>query len=95
MVVVGDRESDIYRCFARRPAGADLIVRAAQERTLAEDALLFARAAVGPDLTPIVGKVAPCRVDDRGRIATVALRAGPVTLRRPAKNRLFPMICYG
>jgi hypothetical protein len=32
VVVVGDRESDIYSCFARRPAGIDLIVRAAQNR---------------------------------------------------------------
>ena len=35
VVVVGDRESDIYSCFARRPAGVDLIVRAAQDRTSA------------------------------------------------------------
>jgi hypothetical protein len=34
VVVVGDRENDIYSCFARRPAGADLIVRAAQDRAL-------------------------------------------------------------
>jgi hypothetical protein len=30
VVVVGDRENDIYSCFARRPKGVDLIVRAAQ-----------------------------------------------------------------
>ena len=40
-VAVGDRESDIYSCFARRPAGVDLIVRAAQDRALAEDGSLF------------------------------------------------------
>ena len=38
VVVVGDRESDIYGCFARRPAGVGLIVRAAQDRALADDA---------------------------------------------------------
>src|SRR3954464_4623983 len=37
-VVVGDRENDIYRCFARRPAALDLIVRAAQDRALVDDA---------------------------------------------------------
>ena len=35
VVVVGDRESDIYSCFARRAAGVDLIVRAAQDRLTA------------------------------------------------------------
>ena len=34
VVVVGDRESDIYSCFARRPAGVELIVRAAQDRAI-------------------------------------------------------------
>jgi hypothetical protein len=28
-------------------------------------------------------KIAPCRVGDLGRIATVVLRAGPVTLKQP------------
>ena len=97
VVVVGDRENDIYSCFARRPEGTDLIVRAAQDRAtehaqegtkrageeLDEDALLFARAAAWPELTQMLVKVAPRRVGDPGRIATVALRAGPVTLKRP------------
>src|SRR6202044_3681871 len=83
VVVVGDRESDIYSCFARRPAGVDLIVRAAQDRALVEEASLFASAAAWPELTQMLVKVAPRRVGDPGRIATVALRAGPVTLQRP------------
>jgi Transposase DDE domain len=83
VVVVGDRENDIYSCFARRPAGADLIVRAAQDRGLVEAASLFARPAAWPELTQMLVKVAPRRVGDPGRIATVSLRAGPVTLRRP------------
>jgi hypothetical protein len=83
VVVVGDRENDIYSCFARRPAGADLIVRAAQDRALAENATLFASAAAWPELTQMLVKVAPRRVGDLGRIATVAVRAGPVTLKRP------------
>jgi hypothetical protein len=83
VVVVGNRENDIYSCFARRPAWADLIVRAAQDRVLAEDASLFASAAAWPELTQMRVKVAPRRVGDPGRIATVALRAGPVTLKRP------------
>jgi hypothetical protein len=90
VVVVGDRESDIYSCFARRPAGVDLIVRAAQDRLTAGaqqgpagDASLFTSPAAWPELTQMLVKVAPRRVGDPGRIATVALRAGPVILKRP------------
>ena len=83
VVVVGDRENDIYSCFARRPTGVDLIVRAAQDRALVGDASLFASAAAWPELTRLLVKVARRRVGDPGRTATVALRAGPVTLRRP------------
>jgi len=81
VVVVGDRESDIYSCFARRPAGVDLIVRAAQDRAIerAPDGpvvagSLFASAAAWPDLTCLQVKVAPRRVGDPGRVATVAPR---------------------
>jgi hypothetical protein len=90
VVVVGDRENDIYSCFARRPAEVDLIVRAAQDRALVEDVSLFASAPAWPELTQMLVKVAPRRVGDPGRIATVALRAAlprvlgrPVTLKRP------------
>jgi hypothetical protein len=93
VLVVGDRESDIYSCFARRPAGVDLIVRAAQDRAIepAPDGpvvagSLFASAAAWPDLTCLQVKVAPRRVGDPGRAATVALRAGPVTLKRPRQG---------
>src|ERR1700678_2513503 len=50
VVVVGDRENDIYSCFARRAKGVDLIVRAAQDRALVEDASLFDSAAAWPEL---------------------------------------------
>jgi hypothetical protein len=42
VIIVGDRESDIYSQFARTPPGAELIVRAAQNRKLDNDELLFA-----------------------------------------------------
>ena len=93
VVVVSDRESDIYGGFVRRPAGTDAIIRAAHDRSLADvgalaDALadagsLFASAADWPDLAQISVKVAPRRVGDPGRAATLALRAGPVVIKRP------------
>jgi hypothetical protein len=45
VVVVADREGDIYASFARRPATIDLIVRAAQDRALHDGTRLFAAAA--------------------------------------------------
>ncbi|MGH9693618.1 MAG: IS4 family transposase, partial [Bryobacteraceae bacterium] len=97
VVVVGDRENDIYSCFARRPERTDLIVRAAQDRAIehakkpteqagkgqVKRATLFASTAGLPALAQMLVKVAPRRVGDPGRIATVALRAGPVILKRP------------
>jgi len=83
VVVVGDRENDIYGCFARRPAGVDLIIRASQDRALAEGTSLFAIPDTWPELQRMRAKVSPRRVGDPGRTATVVLRAGPVTIRKP------------
>ena len=41
LIVVGDREFDIYSQFVRRPPGVELIVRAVQNRKLADDLRLF------------------------------------------------------
>jgi len=41
LIVVGDREFDIYSQFVRVPRGVHLIVRAAHDRRLAEDERLF------------------------------------------------------
>jgi len=70
VVVVADRESDIYASFARRPASVDLIVRAAQDRALHDGASLFAAAAGWPELARTEVPVAPSRTGVRGRVAT-------------------------
>ncbi len=41
VIVVGDRESDIYGVFARRPEAVGLIVRVAQNRVLSRGGRLF------------------------------------------------------
>ena len=83
VVVVADRESDIYAGFARRPASVDLIVRAAQDRVLDDGRRLFTAPEAWPELTRISVRVAPSRTGVAARIATVVLRAGTVTIRRP------------
>ncbi len=83
LIVVGDRESDIFPLFARRPASVELVVRAAQDRALADGTRLFARPAAWPVLGVREVKVGPRRVGDKGRTATVTLRAGPIRVARP------------
>jgi hypothetical protein len=48
VVVVGDREADIYTAFARRPANVELLVRARHDRGLVEGVSLSAAAATWP-----------------------------------------------
>lgn len=89
VVVVADREGDIYPLFARRPGEIDLVVRASHDRVLSEGGTLFAAPAAWPMLGKFQVKVAPKRPGDKGRMATVAIRAGTVMVRRPktAPNR--------
>ena len=83
ITVVGDRESDIYDQFARRPANVHLLTRAAQDRTLEGGVRLFDEV-----VTWEVGSRDRVEVPPRGhraaRSATVALRFGEVVMRRPA-----------
>ena len=87
-IVVGDRESDIFSVFAARPATVDLIVRAAQDRALADGGSLKAAAADWRELATVVVMVAARRAGAKGgpqaaRVARVAMRAGTVTVLRP------------
>ena len=83
VVVVADREGDIYPLFSRRPESIDLIVRASHDRVLVGKRTLF----TAPNAWPVLGtaevKVAARRPGDKGRIATVTIKAGRVTVRRP------------
>lgn len=86
VVVVADREGDIYASFARRPAAVDLIVRAAQDRALQDGTCLFAAAAGWPELARTEVLLAPCRAGGPSRIAKVVLRAGSVVISRPRRG---------
>jgi hypothetical protein len=83
VTMVSDRESDIYSLFAGKPERVDLIVRAAQDRKLTEGAMLFAALAEAACLSVTEVRVAPRGPGDKGRIATVELRAGTVQVARP------------
>jgi hypothetical protein len=83
VVVVADREGDIYPMFARKPEAIDFVVRANHDRVLAEGTTLFAAPAAWQVLGTAQVKAAPKRPGDKGRTATVTLRAGTVTIKRP------------
>jgi hypothetical protein len=87
IIVVGDRESDIYALFSRRPTNVQLLVRSAQNRALGDGALLFDIAGGWPVLGERIVQVPPRGPGDRGREARVVLRAGGVVLRHPRNAR--------
>ncbi len=86
VIVVADRESDIYSMFARRPASLDYVVRASHDRRLSDGGKLHTIAADWPSLGTAQVKVAPKRRGDKGRTATVSLRAGTVTITRSKRT---------
>jgi len=86
ITVIADRESDIYEAFALRPDTADLLVRAAQDRSLDDGGQLFAAL----DALPSAGQAdldLPAGPGRRPRTARLAVRFATMTVARP--NRAF------
>jgi Transposase DDE domain len=83
VIVVADRDSDLYPLFAGKPEGTDLIVRACQDRKLANESHLFEACGEGRPLGTSLVRVAPRGPGDKERIAQVELRATRVSIVRP------------
>ena len=82
MTVIADRESDIYAAFAACPAGTDLLIRSAQNRSLGDEGLLFATL----DALPEAGRAAldlPAKPGRKARVAQMAIRFMTAELARP------------
>lgn len=86
ITVIADRESDIYEAFALRPEGTDLLIRAAQDRSLEDGGPLFAAldALIPAGQAEIDLPAAPGR---RARKARLDVRFATMKLARP--NRRF------
>jgi hypothetical protein len=85
ITVICDREGDIYEAFALRPQEADLLVRAAQDRSLDEGGKLFAAL----DALPEAGRATlelPARPGRGARTAQLAVRFTTTTLARPKRG---------
>lgn len=88
VTVVADREADIFEAFAQRPASVDLLVRAAQDRSLGDGGQLFARADA---LAPVARATLdlPAKPGRRARQAVLAVRYMAAELARP-RNGVLP-----
>jgi hypothetical protein len=88
MVCIGDREADVYDLFLQeRPAGVDLLVRAAWNRRVeAPERYLWAKVAAQPVEATLTVQVAR-RGAQPAREATVRVRWCVVGLRPPAHRR--------
>ena len=83
LIVVGDREFDIYSQFVRVQPGVHLIVRAAHDRRLDQDQRLFDAPCDWHEIGAMDVEVAPARPGDPGRIARVGVKAGRVCIVKP------------
>ena len=84
VIMVADREGDIYPMFARRPATIDCVVRAHHDRVLQDKTKLHTVAEPWPALGTTQVRIMPRGPGVKGRTATVVLKAGTVTIKRPA-----------
>ena len=82
VTVIADREGDIYEEFALRPAGVELLIRAGQDRCLADGVLLFATAAAAPVLGAITVEL-PAAPGRRKREARLTLPTRAIEIARP------------
>jgi hypothetical protein len=87
LISVGDREADVYDLFiAPRPAGVDLLVRATQDRCVAErEHRLWAAVAAEPISAELTVHV-PRHAGQPARVARLSLRWRQVRLK-PPKHR--------
>lgn len=86
VTVIADRESDIFEAFALRPEGAELLVRAAHDRSLDDGRALFAAI----DAAPVAGRAeldVPAKPGRKRRTARMQARFMAVALARPKNGR--------
>lgn len=85
VTVVEDREGDIYESFAFRPANVEKLVRAAQDRSLADATSLFSKAQSWGEAGRMTVDL-PATPGRKARKAALSVSFGKVEIKRP-KNR--------
>jgi hypothetical protein len=80
--VVEDREGDIYECFAFKPANVEKLVRAGQDRCLADGTLLFSKAETWDEAGRMTVEL-PAAPGRKARKVELAVSFGKVEIKRP------------
>ena len=86
VTVVEDREGDIYECFAFKPANVEKLVRAAQDRRLADGTLLFSKADAWDEAGRMVVEL-PAAPGRKARNAELSISFGKVEIVRPSNRK--------
>jgi hypothetical protein len=86
VMVIADREADLYEMFACRPEGVDVLVRANHNRILSDGGSLDESCDGQPELGRTTVEL-PAIAGRAARTATLALRARRVSIQRPKRNR--------
>lgn len=85
ITVIADREADIYEAFALRSEGVDLLIRAAQDRSLEDGGKLFAALNGLPQVAQAELDL-PAKPGQRPRTARLGLRFASMALARPDRR---------
>jgi hypothetical protein len=83
VTVIEDREGDIYECFAFKPANVEKLVRAAQDRCLADGTSLFGKAETWDEAGDMKVDL-PAAPGRKARKAALSVRFGKVAIKRPS-----------
>ena len=82
VTVIEDREGDIYECFAFKPANVEKLVRAGQDRCLADGTSLFSKATTWDEAGRMAVEL-PAAPGRKARKAELAVSFGKVEIKRP------------
>lgn len=86
VTVVEDREGDIYECFAFKPANVEKLVRAAQDRALADGTPLFSKADAWDEAGRMEVEL-PAAPGRKARTAELSIKFGAIEINRPASRK--------
>ena len=82
VTVIEDREGDVYECFAFKPANVEKLVRAAQDRRLADGTSLFSKTDAWDEAGRMTVEL-PAAPGRKARKAELSVKFGKVEIRRP------------
>jgi hypothetical protein len=86
ITMISDRESDIFEAFALRPDEADLLIRAAQDRSLEDGEKLFSALDALPAAKGHVDIDLPANPGRAARTARLEIRFATMTVARPKRG---------